>query len=88
MTTPSPEVRAVAQSTESDPLADLTSDEAQAVDSFMDSHMYSHTISNSYAAFACNTRCRTEALAEAVRREVLVPRREARAVNPPGSSDQ
>lgn len=67
-------------------LADLTDEEAAAVDFFMNEHMHGHAISNSYPSFACNTACRTDTLAEAFRREVLVPRRRAMSASPERST--
>ena len=69
---------------EKDVLSDMTDAEAEAVDWFMNEHMYRHQISNSIAGMSCNPGCRTQALARAVNRHVLEPRRAARdATTPP-----
>lgn len=67
-------------------LHDLTDDEIEAVDQWMNDHMYHHSISNSYAAFACDSVCRKRALADAFRRFVLLPRRDATRPTPPGET--
>lgn len=66
------------QSPESDLLADLTDDEASAVDFFMNEHTYHHRHIGPVYAMGCDVDCRTRALARAFKRHVLVPRREAR----------
>lgn len=60
-----------------DKLADLTPEEANGVDKQMADHMYHHRYVANTAHMACDPQCRTDALAEAIRRHVLMPRREA-----------
>lgn len=64
-------------------LADLSDDEAAAVDWFMNEHMYHHRHVAQVYAMGCDTQCRTGALAEAFRQHVLVPRRAAQLATTP-----
>ena len=60
-------------------LADITQEEAKAIDFFMNEHMYHHRHVAPVYAMACDVRCRTEAIARAVNQHVLMPRRAASA---------